>query len=99
MCRPHSVLALVRLAAVAVGVLAARPAPADILYVADAGAGTVSRVTPDGVVSPFISGLNGPTGLAFDAAGNLYVAENGSGTVRRVSHGGAISTFASGLNS
>ena len=57
-------------------------------------------MTPAGVVSTFVSsGLAGPQGLAFDAAGNLYVANNGSNTVSEVTPAGAVSTVAgSGLD-
>ena len=66
------------------------------------GNGTVSKVTPAGVVSTFASGFNGPDGLAFDAAGNLYVANddaNFNGIVSKVTPAGVVSTFASGFNS
>jgi sugar lactone lactonase YvrE len=68
------------------------------LYVANNGAGTVSKVTPAGTVSTFASGLNGPAGLAFDAAGNLYVSNNSNGTVSKVTPAGTVSTFATGFN-
>ena len=42
--------------------------PAGNLYVANTGNGTVSKVTPAGVVSTFASGFLQPFGLAFDAA-------------------------------
>src|SRR5439155_101531 len=58
------------------------------------GDGTVSKVTPAGALSTFASGLNGPDGLAFDAAGNLYVANRVGNTVSKVTPGGAVSTFA-----
>ena len=55
------------------------------LYVINAGNNTVSIVTPDGVVSTFVSsGLDQPNGLAFDSSGNLYVANAGNGTVTEV---------------
>ena len=38
--------------------------------------------------------LNGPQGLAFDAAGNLYVADLGNHRIRMVTPGGIISTIA-----
>jgi len=66
------------------------------LYVASAGDGTVSVVSPAGKVSPFTSGLSSPGALAFDAAGNLYVA-NGDGTVSKVTPAGAVSAFATGF--
>ncbi len=67
------------------------------LYVANNGNNTVSKITPQGVVSTFVSGLAGPEGLAFDAAGNLYVANNGSSTVSKITPQGVASTFVSGL--
>ncbi|MBN2304403.1 MAG: NHL repeat-containing protein, partial [Anaerolineae bacterium] len=50
----------------------------------------------------FASGLDGPFGMAFDAAGNLYVAnETGSGTyshtIVQITPAGVISTFATGF--
>src|SRR5262249_29067539 len=49
------------------------------LYVSNFFAATVSKVTPQGVVSTFASsGLSGPRGLAFDSSGNLYVANGNS---------------------
>ena len=65
-----------------------------------AGNGTISKVTPAGAVSTFVSsGLDYPEGLAFDAAGNLYVANSGNNTISEVTPAGAVSTFvSSGLN-
>ncbi len=37
--------------------------------------------------------LNGPTGLAFDSAGNMYIADNGNNVIRRVDTAGNITTF------
>ena len=48
------------------------------------------EVTPAGVVSTLVTGLNVPDGLAFDAAGNLYVASGGSNTVDKVSQDVAV---------
>lgn len=41
-------------------------------------------------------GQSGPSGLAFDAAGNLYVADTGNGVVRKVDTSGVITTVAGG---
>jgi glucose/arabinose dehydrogenase len=45
--------------------------------------------------------LSGPTGLAFDSAGDLFVTENniftGDGSIVEITPGGLQSTFASGL--
>jgi hypothetical protein len=42
-----------------------------------AGGVASARATPTWTVSPVLSGLNGPRGLAFDNSGSLYVAEAG----------------------
>jgi hypothetical protein len=40
------------------------------------------------------AGLNHPSDVAFDAAGNLYIADTGNNVIREVSTSGTISTFA-----
>ncbi|TCO94115.1 DNA-binding beta-propeller fold protein YncE [Chthoniobacter flavus] len=45
---------------------------------------SVSKVTPLGVVSTFLSGLDDPAGLAFDTVGNLYVGTGGDNAVSKV---------------
>jgi sugar lactone lactonase YvrE len=80
------------------------------IYVADEGNNIVARVSPDGVLTiiagngiagfsgdggPATSAsLNGPEGLALDAAGNLYIADSHNNRIRKVS-GGMITTVAS----
>jgi sugar lactone lactonase YvrE len=49
-------------------------------------------------LGPFASGLNLPSGLAFDSSGNLFVANSGNNTISEITPGGMVSTFASGLN-
>ncbi|OWK36655.1 hypothetical protein FRUB_09218 [Fimbriiglobus ruber] len=67
-------------------------------YVADDEIeGTVDKVTPDGTISTFASGFNGPVALAFDPADNLFVLNAGSGTVSEVTPAGSVSTFAAGF--
>jgi sugar lactone lactonase YvrE len=68
------------------------------IYVANCGAGAVSKITPAGAVSLFASGFANPTALAFDARGNLYVANLGSNSVSRVTSAGMVSTFTSHIN-
>ncbi|OWK39902.1 IPT/TIG domain-containing protein [Fimbriiglobus ruber] len=65
---------------------------------ANTGDGTVSRITPAGVVTTFATGFTVPSGLAFDAAGNLYVADSTANTVSRVTPAGIVSTYASGFS-
>jgi sugar lactone lactonase YvrE len=48
--------------------------PQGILLVSLTASGSVARVTQDGNVSGFASGLTSPGGIAFDTAGNLFVA-------------------------
>ena len=56
-----------------------------------AGNGLVSRSGDGGAATG--AQLNGPLGVAVDAAGNLYIADTANNAVRRVS-GGVISNFA-----
>ncbi|HEX8913635.1 MAG TPA: SBBP repeat-containing protein, partial [Humisphaera sp.] len=67
------------------------------LYVSDISSNTVKKVTSDGNVTTFASGISAPIGLDFDAAGNLYVATQGGG-VTKITPGGAASSFATGTN-
>jgi sugar lactone lactonase YvrE len=62
------------------------------LYIANAGNGTVSKVTRTGVVSTFASNLGSPVGLAFDTDGTLYVSA--PGTIFKLSSTGVPSVLA-----
>jgi sugar lactone lactonase YvrE len=54
---------------------------------------------PNGSKTLFASGLNGPEGLAQDAAGNVFVSETGTGIIYKYTADGTSRTpFASGLN-
>ena len=84
------------------------------LYVADTLNNLVRRVDTKGVITTFAGNgtagfggdggaaasaqLNGPQGLAVDAAGNLYIADTQNARVRKVS-GGTISTVAGSSSS
>jgi sugar lactone lactonase YvrE len=65
------------------------------LYESDLGSGNIYEFTPGGTRSTFASGLNGPTGLAFDSSGNLFAADLSSGNIYEFTPGGTRSTFAS----
>jgi len=58
-------------------------------------AGTLTSVgdTGDGGLATNAE-LYGPTGVAFDAAGNLYIADSGNQVIRKVDPAGIISTVA-----
>jgi uncharacterized protein (TIGR03437 family) len=79
------------------------------LYIADSLNNAIRKVSANGAMSTFAGNsvpgssgdggaptaaqLNGPQGVAVDAAGNVYVADTQNHKVRKIS-GGAISTFA-----
>ena len=62
-----------------------------------AGLGQIIKITPGGTQATFASGLQGPTVLAFNSAGNLFETDWGSGHIYEFTTNGAQSTFASGL--
>jgi sugar lactone lactonase YvrE len=68
-------------------------------FEADFSSGIIYRFTPAGSKTVFASGLNGPEGLAQDAAGNLFVSETGTGVIYKYTPDGASRMpFATGLN-
>jgi sugar lactone lactonase YvrE len=58
---------------------------------------SVFRVSPEGEVENFLSGIMNATGLALDPSGYLYVSSRHEGTVYRVSPDGASSVYAEGM--
>ena len=62
------------------------------------GPGSIVRVTPEGDVSLFASGLVSANGSHFDSKGNLFVADYDGNAVRKITPDGVVTTFASGLN-
>ena len=64
------------------------------------GSGKIYKLTPNGLRTTFASGLDLPTGLAFDSAGNLFVANVSkfiNGAIYKFTPAGGRTTFASGL--
>ena len=45
------------------------------VYTANITFGTISKISPAGVVTELASGLGVPRGLAFDASGNMFVSD------------------------
>jgi sugar lactone lactonase YvrE len=58
--------------------------------------GTITRITSDGTVIPFATGLITPTDIAFNASGEVFVADGFTGEIDRISSTGVVSAFASG---
>jgi streptogramin lyase len=80
-------------------ILVSSNASADYVFVTDNGANMVDAYSSAGgpAITVPITGLDGPTGLAFDSSGNLFVTNNGSGTIQEFGTGGNT-TFATGLS-
>src|SRR5690348_6940377 len=73
-------------------------APGD-LYLSQAVEGVISKIAPDGTKSTFALGLDYPSGLAFDHAGNLFVSVGSQpGSILKFSPSGEMSVFASGIS-
>ncbi|HTB63593.1 MAG TPA: hypothetical protein VK737_08390 [Opitutales bacterium] len=66
-----------------------------VLYVANNGNDTVSRISSTGKVSQYAL-VADPGGLAFDSAGNLFVASAGTDSIFKVDKSGAVSAFLRG---
>ncbi|MCE0523880.1 MAG: NHL repeat-containing protein [Methylacidiphilales bacterium] len=67
-------------------------ASADNIFVSNNNGTTIEEIS-NGAASAFVTNpanLNGPTGLAFNKAGDLFVANNGSGNVVEFSPSGAF---------
>ena len=83
-------VALAALSGSQVGMAAETPAAGTITTVAGTG-----KVGSSGDGGPATQAhLNGPAGIAVDAAGNLFIGDNYNGRVRQVSPAGMISTVA-----
>ena len=53
----------------------------------------VWKITPDGVRSKFMSGLDTPNGLAFDSNGDLYIVDNQGGKIYKVAPDSTVTTL------
>ena len=58
---------------------------------------SIYRISPDGDIDPFVSGILNPTGLAFGPDGDLYVTSRHAGKVIRINESGTPSTVAEDL--
>ena len=75
----------------------------DNFYATNSNDNSIYKITQAGVVTLFVSGLDGPFGICQASDGNLYVTNNpidsslGEGTISMITLAGVISTFATGL--
>jgi sugar lactone lactonase YvrE len=67
------------------------------LFVAEWGAGRVSRIDPAGNRTTFADGLSGPSGLAISGNGTIYVASYSRDEVYRFTPAGERSVHVTGL--
>jgi hypothetical protein len=70
-------------------------AAAGDLYVSSFSSQDIVRISPGGTVTPVVSNLVGPTGMAFDSKGVLYVGQY-NGTIVKIVNGSVV-PFASGM--
>lgn len=62
--------------------------PAGNLYGSHYMGSNVYKMTPDGTVTTFLSGLNTPNGIAMNSLGEFYVADNAGNRIYRVAADG-----------
>lgn len=63
-------------------------------YISDGEAGKIFRIDAAGAPVVFSDGLNTPSGIAIDQAGDLIVADSGSNTIKRVTKEGQVAAVA-----
>jgi sugar lactone lactonase YvrE len=81
------------------GVLALAFDKGDNLYVGDPVAKSITKISPSGDKSTFVTTPDLVTyALAFDGAGNLFAGTHGSDVIYKFTPDGAQSTFASGVS-
>jgi glucose/arabinose dehydrogenase len=77
-------------------------APAQTLFAGSYGSENITEIPTSGSQSVFASGLDYPTGLAFNGSGDLFEADQSSGKIYEYTpgyiNGETPITFASGLN-
>jgi sugar lactone lactonase YvrE len=64
------------------------------IYVSDGQYGKIFKIKSGSERIEFATGLNTPSGVAFDSDGNLLVADSGTSTIRKFDSNGTVSTIA-----
>ncbi len=64
------------------------------IYVSDGEKGIIWKLGEKKQSEKFASGLDTPSGIAFDSKGDLIVADSGSHSIRKISANGAVQTIA-----
>lgn len=64
------------------------------IYVSDGQNGKIFKIKSGFEKIEFATGLNTPSGIAFDKDGNLFVADSGTSTIKKVDLKGSASTVA-----
>ena len=64
------------------------------VYVSDGQNGRILKISSGSEQTEFATGLNTPSGIAFDKNGNLFVADSGTSTIKKIDPSGVVSTFA-----
>ncbi|MBL8211411.1 MAG: hypothetical protein JNK87_11895 [Bryobacterales bacterium] len=63
--------------------------PDGYLYLGDTSARVIRRISPAGIISTFVSGVQA-NGLTFDRQGNILFTDGGGGTLRKVTPSGNV---------
>jgi sugar lactone lactonase YvrE len=70
----------------------------DILVSGGFNKNNILKITLEGEVTEYVTGLPGPVGMGFDSDGNLYVSNYTGNSISKVTPEGTITEFASGLD-
>jgi sugar lactone lactonase YvrE len=58
---------------------------------------SIFKISPSGLVEPFVSELMNPTGIAFNSLGEMFVSSRLDGNIYRISPSGEKTTYAKGM--
>jgi sugar lactone lactonase YvrE len=69
-------------------------APDGTIWIVDSNAGTLLKVTPDGLIHSVASGMYGPQGMCLTSDGRPYIAERGQNRVVTTTGNGGVKAVA-----